>query len=164
MKEDLIKSKRHSKIVGDFGESIIMYWLSKRNFEPVLVDYIGIDIIAYNKGNANRLGISVKSRTRTPGSEKDSLTVNSKQIPLIRQACEYFSCKPYFGCVIDKEQEMSIEIYLITLKDILMINNYNEGDKRLSIKFTDEYLKEYQKVANSYIIRLRYDEMRRNMI
>ena len=46
---EVVRSSRYKKILGDFGEHILMYWLSKRNFEPVLVDFTGIDIIAYNK-------------------------------------------------------------------------------------------------------------------
>ena len=45
------------KIVGDFGEYFVMYWLSKRNFEPIYVDYIGIDVIAWNKEVNMRLYI-----------------------------------------------------------------------------------------------------------
>jgi hypothetical protein len=40
------KSSGHAKITGDFGESLILYWLSKYGFECALVDHTGIDIIA----------------------------------------------------------------------------------------------------------------------
>ncbi len=43
-----IRSERHNKISGDFGEHFICYWLSKRNFQPVIINYTGIDIVAYN--------------------------------------------------------------------------------------------------------------------
>ena len=82
-----IKSTRHSKILGDFGELFIMYWLSKRNHEPIWVDYIGIDVISYNKSNERRLGISVKSRTRVGDTEEANIRVSSKQVQLVKDAC-----------------------------------------------------------------------------
>ena len=45
-KMKLNKCSRHSKIAGDFGETLILYWLSKYGFECALVDHTGIDIIA----------------------------------------------------------------------------------------------------------------------
>jgi len=45
---DIVKSSRHSKIAGDFGEYLILYWLSKYGFECARVDYTGIDLIARN--------------------------------------------------------------------------------------------------------------------
>ena len=42
----MLKSSRHSKITGNFGEALILYWLSKRGFECANVDHTGIDLIA----------------------------------------------------------------------------------------------------------------------
>jgi hypothetical protein len=63
------KSPRHSKIAGNFGENIVLYWLSKYGFECALVDHTGIDIIARNPHTKKMMGISVKSRTRSKGSK-----------------------------------------------------------------------------------------------
>ena len=38
---NISKSSRHSKITGDFGETLILYWLSKYGFECALVDHSG---------------------------------------------------------------------------------------------------------------------------
>jgi Holliday junction resolvase-like predicted endonuclease len=65
------KSTRHSKIAGDFGEMLVLYWLSKYGFECAKVDHTGIDIIARNPHSKEVMGISVKSRTRNAGKEKD---------------------------------------------------------------------------------------------
>jgi len=43
---DITKSSRHSKIAGDFGETLVLYWLSKYGFECASVDHTGIDLIA----------------------------------------------------------------------------------------------------------------------
>lgn len=45
---DIIKSTRHQKIIGNFGENIICNWLSRSGFEVTVVDHTGIDIVAYN--------------------------------------------------------------------------------------------------------------------
>lgn len=157
---ELRKSERHSKILGDFGEILTMYWLSKRNFEPVHVDYTGIDIIAYDNKLKNRLGISVKSRTRTEGKEQDSISVDSTQIPKIYYACKCYDCLPYFACLIDKDAENSMEIYLIPLADALKINEYKEGDTKLYIRFKEEQVEKYKKLKNSIVIKFNYEEIK----
>ncbi|MCJ7648285.1 MAG: hypothetical protein MUP85_06705 [Candidatus Lokiarchaeota archaeon] len=66
---EINKSSRHQKVIGNFGESIFCNWLSRSGFEVTIVDHTGIDIVAYNPIQGNRLGISVKSRTRNIGKE-----------------------------------------------------------------------------------------------
>ena len=61
----ILKSTRHSKIAGNFGEALLLYWLSKHGFECATLDHTGIDLIARNPHNDEVMGISVKSRTRT---------------------------------------------------------------------------------------------------
>ncbi len=107
---ELNKSLRHSKIAGDFGEYFVMYWLNKRGFEVILVDYVGIDLIATNKHTNISYGISVKTRTR-PTIEKANLPfmVKTQQVELIKTACKYFKCEPAFGIVCDKDRNGEIE-------------------------------------------------------
>jgi len=76
---EIAKSTRHQKIIGDFGERIICNWLSRSGFEVVTVDHTGIDIIAYDPRRRQRLGITVKSRTRSAGTEGDTVNVLSYQ-------------------------------------------------------------------------------------
>ena len=155
-----IKSKRHSKIVGDFGEHLVCYWLSKRNFQPVIVDYIGIDIVAYNNNSKERLGISVKSRTRQKTqSQKSEFLLKTKQFPLIYEACKFFDAKPYFGIVVDQDVFQRIEIYIIPFENILNINKFKEGNKSLSIRVSEEYTKQYENVKNSIVIKMNYEEL-----
>ena len=95
------KSSRHSKIAGDFAERLVLYWLSKHGFECALVDHTGIDIIAKNTIKNELMGISVKSRTRSAGTERTVLRIDRKQVPSLDSACEAFGCKPYFAIVVD---------------------------------------------------------------
>jgi Holliday junction resolvase-like predicted endonuclease len=63
------KSSRHSKITGNFGEALTLYWLSKRGFECADVDHTGIDLIARRPLSEEVLGISVNCRSRSEGTE-----------------------------------------------------------------------------------------------
>ncbi|MEK7654536.1 MAG: hypothetical protein AAB345_04675 [Patescibacteria group bacterium] len=42
---EIKKASRHQKITGDFGEALVLYWLSKHGFESLKVDHTGIDIM-----------------------------------------------------------------------------------------------------------------------
>jgi hypothetical protein len=55
----ITKSSRHSKIAGDFGEALVLYWLSKYGFECAQVDHTGIDLIARNPYRNEVMGISI---------------------------------------------------------------------------------------------------------
>src|ERR1041385_1796107 len=95
------KSPRHSKITGDFAEGLILYWLSKHGFECARVDHTGLDLIARNPHNAELMGISVKSRSRTAGAETNHVKNERDNIAKLTAACAAFRCKPYFAVVVD---------------------------------------------------------------
>jgi hypothetical protein len=61
---EITKGNRFAKIIGNFGESAVCNWLSRSGFDVALVDHTGIDIVAYRPVTGERLGISVKARTR----------------------------------------------------------------------------------------------------
>ena len=111
----IIKSSRHQKIIGNFGENLITNWLSRSGFEVILVDHTGIDIIAYHKKMEKRIGITVKSRTRNEGTEKTSVTIFSKESDRqkVLDACEAFGCEPWIGIYV--EMLDSAEVYLLSL-------------------------------------------------
>jgi hypothetical protein len=149
---DILKSSRHSKIAGDFGELLFLYWLSKIGFEVALIDHTGIDLIAYNPKNNKRYGISVKTRTRSVGTENEGVYVPKKQVELIRKACEYFSCIPYLGLVIDRFDK--IDALLISYQDLVDINGI--GKTYLNAKTGTEYMKKYSELKDSIIIRIEH--------
>jgi Holliday junction resolvase len=98
---DILKSSRHSKITGDFGEALVLYWLSKHGFECARVDHTGIDIFARNPRIDEVMGISVKSRSRTPGKEKTYVRIPNDDLKKAYEACTAFHCEPYFAIVVD---------------------------------------------------------------
>jgi len=86
------KSSRHSKITGDFGEALVLYWLSKHGFECASVDHTGIDLIARNPHTKEVMGISVKGRTRNAGTELDSVSIPKDNFEKAALACQAFGC------------------------------------------------------------------------
>lgn len=97
----IAKSLRHAKLTGDFAEHLVLYWLSKYGFECARVDHTGIDLIARTPKNGVRMGISVKSRSRIQGREKDNVRVEVEQLRKAAAASETFGCTPYMAIVVD---------------------------------------------------------------
>ncbi len=103
------KSSRHAKITGDFGESLVLYWLSRSGFECARVDHTGIDLIAKRPRSEERLGISVKTRSRLPGKEAESVNIGrAEELAKVEAACTVFQCVPYFAIVVDAARRISV--------------------------------------------------------
>jgi len=69
------KSTRHAKITGNFGEALVLYWLSKYGFECASFDHTGIDIIARNLRKKEVMSVSAKSRSRNKGTEYEDISI-----------------------------------------------------------------------------------------
>jgi hypothetical protein len=110
------KSTRHSEILGKFGEYTICNWLSKLGFEVCVVNHTGLDIIASIPGTDKRLGITVKSRTRTSGKESERVGIfKPGDREKLRRACESFDCKPWLAIYV--ERETAADLYLTSLEN-----------------------------------------------
>jgi Holliday junction resolvase-like predicted endonuclease len=107
------KSSRHSKITGDFGEALVLYWLSKRGFECARVDHTGIDLLARRPNSEEVLGISVKCRSRNEGKEAEGINLLRKDDRKIEAACEAFRCVPYVAVVADQGE--FVRVFLLPL-------------------------------------------------
>jgi hypothetical protein len=137
---DVIKSTRHAKICGNFGEATVLYWLSKYEFECALVDHTGIDIIARNPRTQEIMGISVKSRCRTPKTEHDSVTIPNDSFTKAEAACEAFGCDaPYSAIVVDAGD--MIRAFILSMNHLREC--FPQGKSGVNWKMTDEYLKRY---------------------
>ena len=137
---EIDKSTRHSKITGDFAEGLILYWLSKHGFESARVDHTGIDLIARNPITKEIMGISVKSRSRTKGTEKDYLGIPNNHFDKVNEACEAFDCVPYFAIVIDAAGKISIFI----LSQTKLLSMFPRGKSISSWKMNEKHIKEYK--------------------
>ncbi|KPK74552.1 MAG: hypothetical protein AMJ79_13760 [Phycisphaerae bacterium SM23_30] len=136
---NIVKSSRHSKIAGDFGEHLILYWLSKYGFECARVDHTGIDLIARNPKTRELMGISVKSRTRNPGTESDMVSITNSNIEKVKSACKAFDCISYFAIVVDAGE--IIRGFIMPMSHLLKIAP--GGKKVSSWKMTKSYLARY---------------------
>lgn len=136
---DLLKSTRHSKITGDFGETLVLYWLSKYGFECAKVDHTGIDLIARNPHTAEVMGISVKSRSRNIGKETEHMRISADNFVKARTACESFKCIPYFAIVVDAGSV--IRGFLMPMEHLLHIFPTTESGS--SWRMSDNYLQSY---------------------
>lgn len=109
-------SSNHAHITGDFAEHLVLYWLSKNGYECIHVKHIGVDIIASKNGQ--RIGISVKSRSRKVGKADFAITMTKplEHIKHVKKTCADFNCEEYFAFVID--QMGTITCVLVPLKII----------------------------------------------
>ncbi|MDH5231546.1 MAG: hypothetical protein OEY38_15910 [Gammaproteobacteria bacterium] len=118
-------STMHSKITGDFGEHLVLYWLSKLGYESLHVDHSGIDILARDpRKKMEPLGISVKGRSRTIKNSNDSLKINADNITKIVSACDSFRCAPYFAIVMDGihyNNRIKLFVFLFPMDDVFTI-------------------------------------------
>ncbi len=133
------KSSRHSKITGDFGETVVLYWLSKYGFECALVNHTGIDIIARNPHTNEIMGISVKSRSRNEGAEEDYLTIPNNEFTKAEAACAAFGCVTYFAIVVDAGD--IIRGFILSASHLLSI--FPKRKTASGWKMTEQHLKRY---------------------
>jgi Holliday junction resolvase-like predicted endonuclease len=133
------KSTRHAKITGDFGETLVLYWLSKYGFECAPVDHTGIDIIARNPHTREIMGISVKSRSRAEGTEEDYLSIPNDNFAKAEAACAAFGCVPYFSIVVDAGEV--IRGFILPMSKLLAL--FPKGKAASDWKMTEPYLKRY---------------------
>jgi hypothetical protein len=107
------KSTRHAKITGDFGEALVLYLLSRSGFECARIDHTGIDLIAKRPRSEERLGISVKCRSRAPGTEASAVNLGyPEDLEKVAAACDAFQCVPYFAVVVDAPPRVTV--YLVS--------------------------------------------------
>ena len=135
----ILKSSRHSKITGDFGESLVLYWLSKHGFECASVDHTGIDLIARNPHTKEIMGISVKSRCRNVGHESEFMNIPKDNFEKAELACRAFGCVPYFAIVIDAGN--SIKGFILPMAHLLKL--FPMGRSVCAWKMNSKHLAEY---------------------
>jgi hypothetical protein len=105
------KSSRHSKITGDMGEALVCYLLSRAGWEVNRFDHTGIDLIASR--DHQRLGISVKARSRHELRNGASINLPRKNIDHTNAACRAFGVEPCCAFVCDREGK-GIVAYLMS--------------------------------------------------
>lgn len=157
------KSTRHSKITGDFGESLILYWLSRSGFESTLVDHTGIDIVAYQKETKKRFGISVKSRSRTVESSSTGMLISGDNYQKIIDSCVFFGCDvPSIAFIYDRPSEDhagQIDVYFLSLESLdKYYPNFKSG-KDFAFSITHDSINKYQDDESIRKIVFKYNMM-----
>ncbi len=154
----IVKSSRHSKTIGDFGESLVCNWLSRSGFEVVWVDHTGIDLIAYSPSAKRRLGITVKSRTRTRGKEEEPVHIfvygKRNDRKRLLDACKAFACEPWIAVYV--ETVTSADIYLTSLENYDMKYRGKAGRARDAWKMKRRNREEYDKDPNVMHMRIKF--------
>lgn len=147
----LEKSTRHAKITGDFGEALVLYRLLRSGFECARVDHTGIDLIAKRPRSDERLGISVKSRSRAPGTEAASVNIGHPgDLAKVVAACDAFRCVPYFAIVVDAAPRMSV--FLLSMERLIRLYPARTG--LISWSMTPNRVKQY--LADPFIRSLQF--------
>jgi len=128
MMTTLEKSSRHPKITGDMGEALVCYLLSKAGWEIGRFDHTGIDLIASRNGE--RLGISVKSRSRYEQRNSAAINLPRKNIEHTNVACTAFGLKPAYAFVCDREGK-GIVVYLMSDKVVQEVCAGTNADRAM---------------------------------
>ena len=139
MHTQISKSSRHSKITGDFAEHLVLYWLSKHGFECARIDHTGIDLIARNPHTNELMGISVKSRSRKPGTETESISIRAEDIQKAITACDAFRCKTYFAIAADIKDR--IVVFILSIQKLRKLFPNRKGG--CNWRMTEKYLAKY---------------------
>jgi Holliday junction resolvase len=154
------KGPRHQRIIGDFGEYLICNWLSRSGFEVARVDHTGLDIVAFNPSTNERLGITVKSRTRRPGREQAPVNVfsyqgNKDDRAKLLAACRTFACEPWVAVYVEADE--SADLYLTSLAQY--DEKYRGGNARAidDWKMTRKLREQYDADAEVKHIRIRFE-------
>lgn len=146
------KSKRHSKITGDFGEYFVLYLLSKHGFECARIDYVGIDLYAKENKTGKTLGISVKTKTLSTTKLTQGITIDS--INRAKEACDVFAIVSYLAVVFDQEEY--ITVIMIPVDKIDEFCTTSKTKIRLDLK--PQALNNYKNHPDVYYMRLKIED------
>lgn len=154
-KPTIRKSTRHSKITGNFAEGLILYWLSKHGFECAQVDHTGIDLIARNPYTKELMGISVKGRSRTPGTESSYIGVRNDDLDKVDNACMAFGCVPYFAFLSDGKYR--IDVYIVSKP--LLLKTHPKGQTIVQWKMTNKHIEQYRTSKEIISFQFKYETL-----
>ena len=115
--------------------------------------------MAYNPLTKQRLGITVKSRTRTLGTEETSVNIfsyrkakNDRQKLL--DACKVFACEPWIAVYVETSE--SADLYLTSLKNYDDKYRGGEGKAIDTWKMTKKHKARYEEDPDVKHIRIEF--------
>ena len=154
--DEIEKSSRHQKIIGNLGEQLVCNWLSRSGFEVAVIDHSGIDLIAFDSNTGKRMGITVKSRTRhLRETESVSIFNNRKNDRRkTKDACIAFGCEPWIAVYVETRD--SGELYLTSLTNYEAKYKSREGKAVDDWKMTPNWIQACRKDSQVMHIHLNF--------
>ena len=159
--DDITKSTRHHKIIGQFGEQIVCNWLSRCKFEVAIVDHTGLDIIAYHPKTKDRFGITVKARTRRAGTESESVNLFSSRHndrKKLVAACNAFGCRPWIAVYV--EASNNADIFLSPLVHYDKVYRSKKSKQIEDWKMSHVFRKRYEDDPDVKHLHITFDKAR----
>ena len=115
------------KQLGDFGEQLVIFMLSKLfGYEALFVDHEGADIIAAHSDNPQRFAISVKTRLFTPSESLQHDSMDLKQMVHLYQFAHDFNLVPTIAYVCIPHNLDFADVYIAsvdTFNESVTVNN-----------------------------------------
>lgn len=137
IKMPLTQNSRAPKQMGDFGEGLVNYVLIKKGYEVAYVDHVGADLISEKDGN--RYAISVKTRNFKKGSNESRMySFSDDHIKKIEFFSNQFNLEPVIAFVLITEDDKTLEVFIIKVKDILEGRVLNKIKDGYSIRFSSK--------------------------
>jgi hypothetical protein len=152
-------SSRHKEIIGRFGEYLVCSWLDRSGFEVAWVNHTGLDLVAYYPTTKERLGISVKARSRRKGQEGESVTVfmhPKKDRENLMKACEFFACKPWIAVYVELTDKAHLLLTSLDNYDAKKYGHVTQQAGRDNWSMSRDSLAAYFKDPNVKHIGLRF--------
>ncbi|MCC6572732.1 MAG: hypothetical protein IT462_02980 [Planctomycetes bacterium] len=119
---------------------MVLYWLSWHGYECARIDHVGIDLIARNT-SGERMGISVKCRSRYEGTESVSINLPTDGFEKAQDACDNFGLSPYYAIVVHGGG--CIRCFVVSLPHLLELVGGKVGGMRYW-QMTDKSLEQYR--------------------
>jgi Holliday junction resolvase-like predicted endonuclease len=154
---DIEKSSRHQKIIGNLGEYLVCNWLSRSGFEVAIVDHTGIDLIAYDPLSKQRMGITVKSRTRNLRETESVNIFNNRKNDRdkVRAVCAAFACEPWIAVYV--ETKNFADLFMTSLTNYDAKYRTVEGKAIDDWKMSPQWMRAYDKDSEVMHLHLRFE-------
>ena len=106
------KQTRAPKLMGDFGEGLVIYALLMKGYEVACVDHVGADLIA--EKNGRRFAVSVKTRMyKKKSKESLAFVVKFDHIKKLEYFANQFKMDAVFAQVLCLSDEDAIHLIIM---------------------------------------------------
>ncbi len=108
------KQTRWPKLMGDFGEGLVVYALLMKGYEVACVDHVGADLIAEKSGR--RFAVSVKTRVYKKNSKEGlAFLVEFDHIKKLENFARQFKLNAIFAQVLCLTGEDTMHLIMMSV-------------------------------------------------